>query len=122
MPADEPRGLSHLGKSYLSMDVDGRVIRLDSFSKFLAPGMRLGWCTAHPDFLQKLLFALHASTMGPCSFSQVSAHGQQAGYRCDDAAVVGITLDNNADNAPCQPGGSKLATNHLVITLTLTLS
>lgn len=69
--SDEPRGLSNLGKSYLSVDVDGRVIRLDSFSKFLAPGMRLGWCTAHPDFLQKLLFALHASTMGPCSLSQV---------------------------------------------------
>ena len=54
------------------MDVDGRVVRLDSFSKFLAPGMRLGWVTAHPDMLQKICFALHASTMGPCSFTQVS--------------------------------------------------
>lgn len=28
-----PRGLQDLGASYLSLDVDGRVIRLDSFSK-----------------------------------------------------------------------------------------
>ena len=28
-----PRGLSRLGASFLSMDVDGRVIRLDSFAK-----------------------------------------------------------------------------------------
>ena len=29
----EPKGLTDLGSSYLSMDTDGRVIRLDSFSK-----------------------------------------------------------------------------------------
>ena len=28
-----PRGLSRLGASFLSMDIDGRVIRLDSFAK-----------------------------------------------------------------------------------------
>lgn len=28
-----PRGLQNLGASYLSLDTDGRVIRLDSFSK-----------------------------------------------------------------------------------------
>ena len=28
-----PQGLQDLGQSYLSLDVDGRVVRLDSFSK-----------------------------------------------------------------------------------------
>lgn len=28
-----PQGLPGLGQSYLSLDVDGRVVRLDSFSK-----------------------------------------------------------------------------------------
>lgn len=70
--AAEAQGLDGLGQTYLSMDVDGRVVRLDSFSKFLLPGMRLGWVTAHPDMLQKICFALHASTMGPCSYTQVS--------------------------------------------------
>jgi aromatic amino acid aminotransferase I len=32
--------------SLLSMDTDGRVIRLESFSKILAPGSRLGWLVA----------------------------------------------------------------------------
>ncbi len=29
----QPKGLCDLGRSYLSMDVDGRVVRMDSFSK-----------------------------------------------------------------------------------------
>ena len=36
LPADE-LGLHKLGQSYLSLDTAGRVIRLDSFAKFLAP-------------------------------------------------------------------------------------
>lgn len=47
------------------------MIRLDTFSKFLAPGVRLGWTTCHPDMLEKICFSLHASTIGPCSFTQV---------------------------------------------------
>ncbi|KAL0025949.1 hypothetical protein WJX77_006756 [Trebouxia sp. C0004] len=66
-----PPGLSALGESYLSLDVDGRVIRLDSFSEVLAPGLRLGWATAAPALLEKLIFHLHGSTLGPCAMSQV---------------------------------------------------
>lgn len=66
-----PRGLQNLGASYLSLDTDGRVIRLDSFSKVLAPGLRLGWATAAPALLEKLIFHLHGSTLGPCALSQV---------------------------------------------------
>jgi|TARA_B100000524_G_scaffold343915_2_gene240536 DNA-binding transcriptional MocR family regulator len=33
-------GLRGLGPSFLSIDSDGRVLRLDSFSKLLAPGFR----------------------------------------------------------------------------------
>ena len=36
LPADE-LGLHKLGQSYLSLDTAGRVVRLDSFAKFLAP-------------------------------------------------------------------------------------
>ncbi|KAJ3012090.1 hypothetical protein NUW54_g1975 [Trametes sanguinea] len=32
--------------SFLSLDTDGRVLRIDSFSKIMAPGMRLGWITS----------------------------------------------------------------------------
>lgn len=40
-------------RSFLSMDSDGRVIRMDSLSKFICPGMRLGWVSAHPEFTDK---------------------------------------------------------------------
>lgn len=41
--------------SYLSIDTQGRVIRLDTFSKTVAPGCRLGWITAQPMFIERLL-------------------------------------------------------------------
>lgn len=37
-----------------SMDTEDRVIFLGSFSKVLAPGMRLGWAVASHDLIQKL--------------------------------------------------------------------
>ncbi|GAB4823401.1 hypothetical protein N2152v2_010447 [Parachlorella kessleri] len=58
-------------RSYLSLDVDGRVARVDSFAKFLSPGLRLGWITAPHDVLAKVVMCLQAHTVGPCSLSQV---------------------------------------------------
>lgn len=57
--------------SYLSLDTDGRVVRIDSFAKFLAPGLRLGWVTAHPRITEKLTMTIQSHTVGPCSLSQV---------------------------------------------------
>ncbi|MET0693416.1 MAG: PLP-dependent aminotransferase family protein, partial [Propionibacteriaceae bacterium] len=46
-----------------SMDTEGRVIHLGSFSKILAPGMRLGWAVASPEVVEKLgLLKLAADT------------------------------------------------------------
>lgn len=42
-------------RSFLSRDVEGRVCRLDSFSKIFAPGMRLGWITANSIFADRYL-------------------------------------------------------------------
>ena len=63
-------GIPAIAGSYLGLDVDGRVIRVDSFSKFLAPGVRLGWVTARTDVIDKLVSALQTHTVGPCSLSQ----------------------------------------------------
>ena len=38
----------------------------------LAPGLRLGWATAAPALLEKLIFHLHGSILGPTAMSQVS--------------------------------------------------
>ena len=46
-----------------SLDTEGRVVHLGSFSKILAPGMRLGWAVASPEILDKLtLLKLAADT------------------------------------------------------------
>ena len=60
--AGEVPGLKGLGPSFLSVDTDGRVIRLDTFSKLLAPGLRLGWISAHPAFIQKIDSAQNISS------------------------------------------------------------
>jgi 2-aminoadipate transaminase len=37
-----------------SLDTEDRVVHLGSFSKILAPGMRLGWVAASPEIINKL--------------------------------------------------------------------
>ncbi|KAH9848028.1 L-tyrosine:2-oxoglutarate aminotransferase [Lenzites betulinus] len=57
--------------SFLSMDVDGRVVRIDSFSKIMAPGMRLGWITSSPAFHTHLVKLIDLSTLHPHGFGQL---------------------------------------------------
>ena len=64
-------GLQQLVPSYLSLDTHSRVVRLDSWSKVLAPGLRLGWVTGHPEVVDLMALALHASLNGPPGISQV---------------------------------------------------
>ena len=56
--------MHNLGQSFLSLDTDGRVVRLDSFAKMLAPGLRVGWLTAYPDLTARFCFAVHGSCLG----------------------------------------------------------
>ena len=44
-----------------SLDTEGRVIHLGSFSKILVPSMRLGWALASPEILDKLALLKVAS-------------------------------------------------------------
>jgi DNA-binding transcriptional MocR family regulator len=62
--------LDSLVPSYLNIDTDGRVIRLDTFSKTVAPGCRLGWVTAQPAIIERLLRITECSTQQPSGFVQ----------------------------------------------------
>ncbi|KAF2455615.1 aromatic amino acid aminotransferase 1 [Lineolata rhizophorae] len=62
--------LDSLVPSYLSVDTDGRVVRLDTFSKTVAPGCRLGWITAQPAVVERILRITETSTQQPSGFVQ----------------------------------------------------
>ncbi|KAG7446629.1 PLP-dependent transferase [Guyanagaster necrorhizus] len=67
---DESTFLSSLEHTFLSFDTEGRVIRLDTFSKTLAPGNRVGWFTCNPVFSERLLRATEVVSQAPSGWSQ----------------------------------------------------
>ncbi|KII94834.1 hypothetical protein PLICRDRAFT_193623 [Plicaturopsis crispa FD-325 SS-3] len=62
--------ISSLAPSYLKYDYEGRVIRLDTFSKTIAPGCRLGWFTCSPMFAERLERQGETSTQSPSGIAQ----------------------------------------------------
>ncbi|KAK3296904.1 pyridoxal phosphate-dependent transferase [Chaetomium fimeti] len=62
--------LDSLTPSFLSLDTDGRVIRLDTFSKTVAPGCRLGWITAQPALVERFERINESTTQQPSGFVQ----------------------------------------------------
>jgi aromatic amino acid aminotransferase I / 2-aminoadipate transaminase len=73
-PTNSQQLISSLIPSFLHLDVDGRVIRLDSLSKILAPGIRLGFITASSQLIERLLRIIEVTSQAPSGFSQSIAH------------------------------------------------
>jgi len=59
------------GERYLR----GNVIHTSTFSKILAPGLRLGWIVAPPDTTRRLVMAKQGADLHTCSLSQAIAYG-----------------------------------------------
>lgn len=59
-----------LTKSFLTFDTDARVIRLESFSKLFAPGLRLSYIVANKFIIERLLNYTEVSTRAPSGASQ----------------------------------------------------
>ncbi|KAM9329895.1 kynurenine/alpha-aminoadipate aminotransferase, mitochondrial [Gastrophryne carolinensis] len=57
--------------SFLSMDVDGRVIRADSMSKILSSGLRIGFLTGPKPLIDRITLHMQASTLHTSAFTQV---------------------------------------------------
>lgn len=85
-PATHAEFFASLLPSYLSIDVDGRVMRMDSFSKVLAPGTRCGWITASEQMVDRYSKHSEVGTQGPSGVSQLmlfkllDEHWGHAGY------------------------------------------
>lgn len=58
-------------KSFLSLDTEGRVIRLDSFSKVISSGLRLGFITAAAPLIASIELHLQSSHLHAPTLSQV---------------------------------------------------
>lgn len=70
-PQAIPPFLSSLIPSYLSLDTSGRVLRLDSFSKIIAPGSRTGWLTGSAQILERYMRHAEVSVQNPSGYSQI---------------------------------------------------
>lgn len=70
-PATIEEFLSGLVPSLLSMDVDGRVMRMDSFSKVVVPGSRVGWITASEQVVERYIRHAEVCSQGPGGISQI---------------------------------------------------
>ncbi|KAI9727906.1 MAG: Aromatic/aminoadipate aminotransferase 1 [Chrysothrix sp. TS-e1954] len=85
-PASLDAFLKALVPSYLSLDTDGRVLRMDSCSKVLAPGARIGWITAPEQLVERYRCHADVGTQGPSGFSQLAVfklldeHWGHSGY------------------------------------------
>lgn len=63
--------LDSLVPTYVSLDREGRVMRMDSFSKVLVPGSRMGWITASAQIVERYVRHTETCTQGTNGFSQV---------------------------------------------------
>ncbi|KZV91193.1 PLP-dependent transferase [Exidia glandulosa HHB12029] len=108
---DSETFINSLAPSYVSIDYQGRVIRLDTFSKTIAPGSRMGFFTCNPLFAERLERQGETSVQRPCGFGQALIgqlltkqwgldsyirwlHGLQAQYTARRDTLVDALLDS----------------------------
>ena len=81
-----------LPPSFLSVDIDGRVLRCDTFSKWISPGLRCGWITGPRAVIAKLVMG-SAPSLGVASMVQVRhRRAKDAGYASPIVVGVGHRL------------------------------
>ncbi|XP_068241237.1 kynurenine/alpha-aminoadipate aminotransferase, mitochondrial-like isoform X2 [Palaemon carinicauda] len=60
--------------SFLRLDTECRVIRLDSFSKIIGGGLRTGFATGPEPLIEKLIFYQQMSSQHVSNLSQITLH------------------------------------------------
>lgn len=61
-----------LPPSYITLDTEGRVLRLETVSKVFAPGSRLGFIVGHKDLVKNIINHAHCSTRAASGLSQAT--------------------------------------------------
>jgi 2-aminoadipate transaminase len=83
--------LVHLDSAYRGYDGDcysGNVIYLSTFSKLLAPGLRLAWVIAPIEVIRKLVITKQAADLHTASFNQYVAYEVAKGGFLDEHVNV----------------------------------
>lgn len=83
-----------MGTSFLSCDTQGRVLRLDSFSKLMAPGFRLGWITGAPQLLRHYRQHAYAASQWGSSLAMKVLAGILQGW--GDARFEQVVVNTQA--------------------------
>ena len=80
-PYRELRYEGELIPSIFSLDTDGRVIQMKTFSKIFTPGFRIGWMAAPLPVIDKLVMAKQCTDLCTSAFtSMVAAYLMKDGY------------------------------------------
>lgn len=74
LPSTHEEFLAALIPSFLSLDTDGRVMRMDSFSKVISPGIRTGCITASEQVVERVVRHQEMSVQNPSGLSQLTLY------------------------------------------------
>lgn len=74
--------------SLKSLDTEGRVVHLGSFSKILCPGMRLGWVVAEKELAEKLCLLKMAADTQSSTLNMYAANRFMEMYDIDEHIKV----------------------------------
>ena len=76
----------------------GNVIYLSTFSKLLAPGLRLGWVIAPSEVIQKLVMSKQAADLHTSSFNQyVAFEAAKGGFLDEHVKMIRATYKERRD-------------------------
>jgi 2-aminoadipate transaminase len=76
----------------------GNVIYLSTFSKLLAPGLRLAWVIAPPEVIRRLVMAKQAADLHTASFNQYVAYEvAKGGFLDEHVKVIRATYKERRD-------------------------
>jgi 2-aminoadipate transaminase len=83
-PYGELRYRGERGPTLASLDRDGLVIYLGTFSKTLSPGMRIGWALASEDIFHSLVMAKQAVDLHTSTIQQRAVAHMLCGFEYDE--------------------------------------